>query len=448
MRAKITKRAVDAMKASPTADVFLWDTEAKGFGVRLKPGGGKSFVLSYYAPGLHQKRRRLTIGVFGPMTVDQARLEAKSLLARIAYGEDPAAQASEIKRAIRDETVEALFPTYLADGVGRRRASTLAYYESLGRLYILPKLGPLPVARVTGKDVGALHRSLLDKKVTANRVVQLLRSFFYWLEKQKLVSGENPASLVEHFPEAARERFLTVEEMTRLGDALRKAETEGLEPAPQHKKTPSEKRPRNDGMFEGGVQRANPVAVAALRFLILTGWREQEALTLRWDAVNAESGNATLEDTKTGRSVRAIPAPALQLVVSQPRLQGSPYVFPGRVKGQPLRELQRLWYAVRIEAKLEGVRLHDLRHSVASFAGGQGYSLFFIGKMLGHKDQRSTARYAHLADDARKSMADDVGEFISSALATRKPSDANVPDISSATEKPPRSSFKRQSNAR
>ena len=103
-------------------------------------------------------------------------------------------------------------------------------------------------------------------------------------------------------------------------------------------------------------------------------------------------------------------------ITSLPRESGSPYVFPGRVPGQPLRELQRLWYAVRHAAGLEGVRLHDLRHSVASIAGAQGFSLFLIGKLLGHKDQRSTARYTHLSDDARKTMADSVGQEIQRAL--------------------------------
>ena len=107
----------------------------------------------------------------------------------------------------------------------------------------------------------------------------------------------------------------------------------------------------------------------------------------------------------------------MELLAAQPRVKGSPYVFPGRDGMKPLREMQRLWHAARWEAKLEGVRLHDLRHSVASFAGGRGYSLFLIGKLLGHKDQRSTARYAHLADDIRQTMADDVGEVIREAMA-------------------------------
>jgi integrase len=421
MREKITKRRVEALKPNPAKDEFLWDTEAKGFGVRVKPTGARSFVVSYYAPGLHQKRRRLTIGAYGPLTVEEARKRALDLLARIAAGEDPAQEASEKRRAISDETVKALFRAYLEDGRVLRRESTLGYYESLARLYVIPALGDLPVARVSVQDVAKLHRSLSATPTTANRVVQLIKAFFYWLSKRGFVKGENPASLVERFPESPKERFLTVEEMGRLGEALRLAEMEGLRPAPQHQKPPRGRRKRNTGMFSSDPKKANPIAVAALRVLMLTGWREKEALTLRWDAVDFPRGIVTLNDTKSGRSTRALPAPALALIAEQPKRVYCPYVFPGKVEGKPLQEIQRLWYAVRSAAGLEDVRLHDLRHSVASIAAAQGHSLYLIGKLLGHKDQRSTARYAHLADDARKTMADSVGDEIALALGGSQP---------------------------
>ena len=169
-------------------------------------------------------------------------------------------------------------------------------------------------------------------------------------------------------------------------------------------------------MFTSALLPANPIAVSALRFLMFTGWLEGEALTLKWAEVDLARGFATLMDTKTGKSVRVLSAPAREVVSAQPRFEGSPYVFPGRDPKKPLRELQRLWYAARSHAGLEGVRLHDLRHSVASFAGGRGHSLFLIGKLLGHKDHRSTERYAHLADDLRQAAADDVGEVIGAAI--------------------------------
>ena len=179
-------------------------------------------------------------------------------------------------------------------------------------------------------------------------------------------------------------------------------------------------------MFTVDPQPANPYAVAALRFLIFSGWREQEALTLRWSDVDLASGQVMLTNTKTGKSARILSAPLRELLASLPREAESPYVFPGRDPKRPLRETQRLWYAARSAAELDDVRLHDLRHSVASFAGGRGYSLFLIGKLLGHRDQRSTAKYAHLADDTRQTMADDVGGVIRDAMEFGAGSDAPV----------------------
>ena len=423
MLGKVTKRSIDALKPATSGDVFLWDVEVKRFGLRVKPSGAKAFIVAYYAPGLHNVRRRITLGAYGPLTPDEARKRATALLARVARGDDPAREKVEGRRAAKDETVEKLFAQYQDDGIGRRKPRTMEFYESLGKLYILPALGQLPVAKVTARDVADLHRSLRKKPVTANRVVRLVRSFFYWLAKRDLVAAQNPAKHTEWFPEQGRERFLTVEEMARLGQALRVAETTGLPPAPEHvselgrKKAQGKKRERNIGMFTSELQSANPVALAALRFLMFTGWRELEALTLKWADVDLARGFATLLDTKSRKSVRTLSAPARELLAAQPRRHSSPYVFPGRDPMKPLREIQRLWYAARSHARLEDVRLHDLRHSVASFAGGRGYSLFLIGKLLGHKDQRSTERYAHLADDIRQTMADDVGEGIREAMA-------------------------------
>lgn len=427
MKAKLTKRTVDALSPNSAADLFVWDSELSGFGLRIKPSGVRSFLISYYAPGLHRVRRRLTLGTYGALTVEAARKIAASNLARVVNGEDPALETADERRSVREETFERLFKLYLEEGVGRRKPRTLDFYDSLGRLYLIPALGKLPVAKVSHRDVAQLHSGLRDKPVTANRVGRLVRSFFYWLSKRGAFSGTNPAAHLDWFPEQSRERFLTVEEMGRLGQALRVAETIGLPPAPKHKKKPSAKRKRNPGMFASKVVPANPVTVSALRFLLLTGWREQEALTLKWSDVDLLTGIATLGDTKTGKSVRPIGAPALALLAEQARVDDSPYVFPGRNPKRPLRETQRIWSAVRYAAKLEAVRLHDLRHSVASMAGQHGYSLFLIGKLLGHKTARSTERYAHLADDARKVMADSVSEGIrvamaSSLLATPSPS--------------------------
>jgi integrase len=427
MHASLTKRAVDALKPDPSgADVFLWDSRLSGFGVRLKPSGVRSFIVSYYAPGLHRVRRRMTVGTYGPLTVEEARDKAKVILGDVAKGKDPAREKAEGRRAVREDTVTRLFAEYITYGEAHFKPRTLESYGYLSRLYILPAFGSMPVERVTRQDVGRLHLELRAKPHTANRVLQLVKAFFYWLDSRGVFAGANPARGIELYTEASRERFLSVEEVTRIGQALAVAERVGLAPAPARKglidaqnnkrKKPGNPRPRNTGMFTSEVHPANPVAVAALRFLLLTGWREQEALTLAWSDVNLETGIATLLDTKSGKSVRPIGAPALELLDAQPRVKDSPYVFPGRDPKKPLESVSGLWTAVRHAAGLDDVRLHDLRHSIASFAGSHGYSLFLIGKLLGHKTTRSTERYAHVADDTRKLMADSVGETIQAAL--------------------------------
>jgi integrase len=417
MKGKVSKRTVDALKPSKSGDVFLWDTELRGFGARCMPSGAKSFVIAYYAPGLNNVRRRMTLGAFGPLTADDARDKASALLTEVTNEKDPAKEKADGRKAAKEETVSKLFEGYLDYGRAHFKERTIDSYEGLARLYVMPAIGKLPVAKVATQDIARLHLGLKDKPGTANRCIQMVKAFFYWLERGGLFTGTNPARNVTMYAENPRERFLTVEEMARVGQALRVAEQVGIPSAPEHKREPGAKRTRNPGMFKSELQPASPVIVAALRFLTLTGWRESEAVRLQWSEVNLDTGIATLGDTKTGKSVRAITAPALELLAAQPHTEGSPYVFPGRDPKKPLESVRHLWSAVRIEAKLEGVRLHDLRHSVASFAGAQGYSLFLIGKLLGHKTARSTERYAHLADDARRVMADDVGKTIRDAMA-------------------------------
>ena len=252
MRGKITKRTVDAFKAGDR-DLFLWDVELRGFGLKVTPKDKRVFVAQYPAPGLHRVTRRATIGDYGKLTVDDARKKANALLARVENGEDPAREKVEGRRAAKEETVAKLLKEYLEDGVGRRKPRTLEFYESLGRLYVLPVLGQLPVAKVTAREVADLHRSLREKPVTANRVLRLIRSFFYWLAKRDLVTGKNPAKDTDWFPEQGRERFLSVAEMARLGEALLVAETVGLPPVEKHRKEPSQKRARNAGMFSSDL---------------------------------------------------------------------------------------------------------------------------------------------------------------------------------------------------
>jgi len=420
MIAKLTKRNVDDAKPADV-DVFVWDGKhneaVSGFGLKVTPKGKRIFIYQYWSPVLHKTRRRVTIGTYGRLTVEQARHEAKKLAGRIAHGEDPATEAAERRESAKASTVALLSVEYLNEIRPKRRPRTLESYESQFRLHILPVLGKKPVADITHSDVTRLHSSQAKTPVTANRVIALLSAFMRWCERRGFRHrNANPCYSLELFPEQSRERFLTVGEIARLSAALTRAETVGLPPAPSLSRKPKSNAKRKHVPKSLGPIRANGFATAVIRFLLLTGWREQEALTLEWKSVDFDRGLATLPLTKTGKSHRPLGAPALALLDALPRVDSNPYVFPGAIANEPLKEIRRTWYAARHAAELDDVRLHDLRHTVASFSVAAGHSLFLTGALLGHSNPSTTKKYAHLRDDARRATADAVSGAIASAM--------------------------------
>lgn len=429
MPQKLTKALLERLKVSvPGSRILIFDSELAGFGVRATPGGRTFFVQYRAGAGRSATKRRLSLGQYGALTVEQARALAKDVLADVAKGRDPAAEEKASKDA---PTVATLGIHYLDDVTGRRKASTATEYARLWAKHVLPALGTRRVAEVTTADVARLHRGMRSTRYGANRVLSLLASFFTYAERQGVrPKHSNPARDVEPYKEESRERFLAPAEVVRLGEALTRAEREGL-PVPDRLKNRSRgmsaaRKAKLTGRRRGPykqrkqrveTRRANIFAVAAIRFLLLTGWREQEALTLRWDYLDMERGTATLPDTKTGRSQRVIGAPAWLLLSELPRLDDSPFVFPGASPGRPLATLTRVWFVVREAAKLNDVRLHDLRHSFASASASSGGSLLMIGKLLGHRDTATTAKYAHLLDDPVRAAADSAAGQLSALLS-------------------------------
>jgi integrase len=430
MQAKLTKRALDALRAPAEGRAYVYDTELPGFGVVVASSGGISFFVQYRVPGAGRAgaAKRMRLGQYPAITVDIARAEAKKLLGKVAHGADPAAARAERKHACR---VRDLGKDWLADGEGRWKAKTLEEHRRVWEKRILPALGSRAVADVTTAHCAALHRALKGTPYSANRLRDALINFFAFAESQGLrPKHSNPARDVRKYKEHARERFLTPEEAVRLGDALARAEREGLPPAPTRRKAwklGKSSKHTTKAKKAGQYDRANPFAVAAIRFLLLTGWRKNEALTLEWSMISTERGTATLPDTKTGKSTRHLGATALALLEALPRLKGSPYCFPGKDPKQPLVEINRVWYAVRYAAGLEEVRLHDLRHSFASMIASDGGSLLLIGKLLGHKSLRSTERYSHLLDDPVKATADVAAGKIASLLDGSAPTTKVLP---------------------
>lgn len=424
---KLTKRTVDASVPNATGRYFVWDAELKGFGVRIAPPAHagaaprRVFVLKYRPPGT-LATRLLTIGQFGPLTIDQARRRATELLAGLSHGHDPLAARAALRQA---PTVAELSERYLHDVRTTRKASTAKGYAWYFDKCILPALGGIKVAHVTRADVGKLHRAMASTPYNANRTIAILGAFFAFAEREgECASSSNPARGIPRYAEHGRERFLTAAEFARLGAALRTAETIGLPAVPPNKPRPAlpPERAKHQPKSTGQPRPASPQAIACLRLLLLTGCREGEILTLRWDAVDLERGHLRLADTKTGRSVRPLGAAAATLLSTLPRHDGSPYVFVGGRTGKllpskPLREINHVWKRVRYAAGLSEVRLHDLRHSVASVSAIGGDSLLITRAILGHAHVATTAKYSHLSDDPLRAAADRVSSEISAMLA-------------------------------
>lgn len=248
----------------------------------------------------------------------------------------------------------------------------------------------------------------------ANRFLAVISKAFNWAGRRGLVpEAHNPASRIERYRETQRERFLNTSELARLGEVLRQGEAIGLPwtidgAKPNAKHAPKESNRR---------RILDPHATAAIRLLILTGARLREILHVKWDEVDFERGVILLPASKTGKKTIYLSAAALEIFPGLPRIAGNPYVFPGGVEGKPRVDLKKPWAAISKAAKLEGVRIHDLRHSFASFGAGASMGLPIIGKLLGHTQPATTARYAHLDADPMRRAVETIGATIAGAMA-------------------------------
>jgi integrase len=289
--------------------------------------------------------------------------------------------------------------------------STAQDYESLLTTYAIPALGNRKADALTRAEIAHLHNQLKDKPYQANRLLAVIGSLYTFAERRGLVpESRNPAKKIEKFPEERRERFLTPEELERLGAAIREGETVGIAwredgAAPKSKHLAKEENQRT---------LLSPEAAAALRLLIFTGARLREILDLRWEHVDLGRGLLLLPDSKTGRKTIVLNRPALEILQSHPRT--GTYVISGTHPDRPRTDLKKPWSAVCRRAGLEGVRLHDLRHTFASIGAGASLGLPIVGKLLGHSQAQTTARYAHLDADPLLRAANLIGERIESAM--------------------------------
>ena len=408
---KLTKRTVDA--AAPGALRYIvWDAELKGFALRVAPSGTKTYILRYRPRGLGAAapKRFIVIGRHGPLTPDEARARARSLLGKVAAGGDP---AKEQVRQAEGITVARLVDLFIAEHVeAKRKAATARGYSAILRAHLVPRFGKRAAEAITSGEIAQLHHSLRERPFQANRLLAIVGSMYGFAAKRGLVArGTNPILGLERFRERSRERYLTTEELRRLGETLRLGETAGLpwkdddeKPASKHLPSAASRR-----------TLLSKEVVLAFRLLLFTGARLREILHLEWHHVDMERGLLLLPDSKTGRKTIVLSALATALLRSAGRT--SRYVVPGALPDTPRADLKKPWLAIQRHAGLEGVRLHDLRHTFASIGAGASLGLPLVGKLLGHTQPATTARYAHLDADPLRRATDLIGAQLAAALA-------------------------------
>ena len=382
----ISKRTVEALKVGK--DTVFWDSELSGFGVRVYPSGSRYYVVQTRADG--KAAKRVTVGRHGIVTAEEARRRAALIIARIKAGDEPVPEPQAVTLA-DSPTVGDLARVYLDEHVAVRcKPKTAAMYRLIVDKHLLPALGKTPALAVDHARVTELHHSLRATPVMANQVVGTLSRIWNAAENRGLVpEASNPCRLVVKNRERRRERFLSEEEFRRLGRLLAEAET------------------------RKGV---SVHAVAAIRLLLLTGCRRNEILTMRWSDVDLEARELNLVDSKTGARTVPLSPEAVEVLLNIPRMEDNPYVIPGKIRGKHLRNLNDPWNLIRKRAGIEDMRLHDCRHSFASRALALGEGLPMIGRLLGHAQVETTARYAHLARDSVRESAIRVSDSIAADI--------------------------------
>ncbi|MGF7177016.1 tyrosine-type recombinase/integrase [Azospirillum doebereinerae] len=445
MADKLSDRTVKALPSPASGNRVAYDSEVKGFGVRVTAAGAKAFVLNYRTAG---RERRITIGSFPDWSVAAARDEAKSLKQRIDRGEDPLAEREAHRAA---PTVAELVQQFKEDYLPRKRPGTVQQYTLIFDNIVIPKIGNRKVEEIKHADIDAIHREVSKRTpIQANRVVAVLSKLFSWSIKLE-VRTDNPAQGIERNNENKRARYLSTEEIAFLLDAL--------------------------------ASHPEPASANAIRLLMLTGARRTEVLAATWSMFDLKAGvwvkpSAHTKQRKEHRAPLSAPSLALlsamlgeaERKAAEDKKAPSEFLFPSPTGEGPQSEIKKSWasvtqratvamwaaapdtapgrlvaelvaaaeraagadaaprmpsYAevvklaavqkVKLPPGLTDVRVHDLRHTFASILVSSGASLPLIGALLGHTQASTTQRYAHLFDDPLRAAAERVGALVSSA---------------------------------
>jgi integrase len=415
---KITKRAVDALQAPDGRDLILWDSELRGFGVRVRGSGAKTYLLQYRNE--EGRTRRLVLGRHGPLTPDQARELAKQRLGAVAKGQDPA----EERRALRQSlTVGELCDWYLENArsgriLGRRRRPisprTLDMDQSRITRHIKPLLGGRSLRALSLWDVEGMQAAIVAGRTSrgrkgrggvttggpgvAARAIGTFRSICGHAVRAGLIE-KNPATGARLVASTPRTRCLSHAEIKSLGTALRELDAEC----------------------------EHPVALAAIRLALLTGFRRMEVLGLQRGWVYGPEGYVRFPHTKTGPQIRPIGPTAAALIAEQPRINGALWVFPADWGGGHFVGLPRVFDRVCVRSGIDDATLHTLRHTFASVAASLNFSELTIAGLLGHAARGVTQGYIHLDQAlvlAAGRVSDEVNQLLGEPPKTQQAEEA------------------------
>jgi integrase len=413
-KVRLNKTNVEALPVPPKdhAPVLYWDDLLTGFYVQISDRGTRTYYAYGRMPNGRQSRKK--IGRHGALMAEQARARAKQLLGRIAGGDDPAAESRAARQAEKERreapTVAELCARYLAEHVDvHNKSRTRAENRRMVEQIIKPRISRLKVEAVDHEDVVRLHRDLKGTPRQANHVVAILSKMFNLAEVWKDGSGRklrplnsNPCRHVQRYPETKRERFLSADELERVGTVLRDLEA---------------------------AEAIRPEIAACIRFLALTGCRLGEAVGATWGTIDAKAGVWRLADAKAGARNVALGAPALALLARLVR--SGDHVFVS-ADGAPVTTnvIERAWIGekaqpkhrkaarpgIRGRAGIPDARIHDLRHGYGTFAGSAGLNAFMVRDLLGHKTITMAGRYVSRNADPMRQAADVVSGQIAAAL--------------------------------
>lgn len=402
--AKLTKRAIDALPTPDKGQTFHWDTETRGFGIRVGASGAKTFIIQYR--NVEERSRRVKIGRYGIFTVEQARDLAKIKLGEVAAGGDP---AEEVAQARKDASVAELCDWYLEEAragriLGRRnrpiKASTLNMDESRIKTHIKPLVGHRIARHLTIADVEAMQTDVVNGKTAkprtggrggvstggtgvAPRVVSTLQSVLGHAKHKGLLK-EHPTKGARKLATNKKKRRLSVAEIEDLGAAMVVAERNG----------------------------ENPIGIGIIKLLLLTGFRRQEGQAMQRDWLNAGGGFVAFPDTKGDAQLRAVGAVAIKLIQDQPALAGNLHVFPSADTDGPITTARDCLARLCAIGKIADVTPHTLRHTFGSVAGDLSFSELTIAAMLGHAAQTVTQGYIHVDEALRLAVARTSEEII------------------------------------